>query len=72
MAKGKANSRAAEKKRLAAAKYGMKKTMFSRMVAIKTANLQEDPMAVLPSFKVLLFNHKQSVSTIKIRTFKLK
>ena len=59
MAKGKANSRAAEKKRLVAAKDGMKKTMFSRMVAIKTANLQEDPMAALPSFKVLLFNHKQ-------------
>ena len=53
MAKGKANS-SAVKKSQAAAKYGMKKTNFSRMVAIKTANSQEDPLAALPSFKVCM------------------
>ena len=47
MAKG--NSKAAEKKR---DRIAMQRKMDARVAIVKTANLQDDPLGSLPSFKV--------------------
>ena len=47
MAKG--NSKAAEKKR---DRIAMQRKMDARVAIVKTANLQDDPLDSLPSFKV--------------------
>ena len=47
MAKG--NSKAAEKKR---DRIAMQRKMDARVAIVKTANLQDDPLESLPSFKV--------------------
>ena len=49
MAKGDPNSKAAEKKRQ---RLAMQRKMDARVAIVKTANLQDDPLASLPSFKV--------------------
>ena len=49
MAKGDPNSKAAEKKRQ---RVAMQRKMDARVAIVKTANLQDDPLASLPSFKV--------------------
>jgi len=48
MAKGDPNSKAAEKKRQ---RVAMQRKMDARVAIVKTANLQDDPLASLPSFK---------------------
>jgi hypothetical protein len=50
MAKGKMNLKAAEKKR---DRIAMMRKMDARVAIVKIANDQPDPMAILPSFKVM-------------------
>jgi len=53
MAKGKVNSKAAEKKR---ERLEMQKRVDARIKFVNEANKQEDPLAALPSFKVFSKN----------------
>jgi len=50
MAKGNPQSKAAEKKR---ERIAMQRKMDARVAIVKTANLQDDPLSSLPSFKVI-------------------
>ena len=49
MAKGDPNSKSAKKKQ---ERLAMQRKMDARVAIVKTANLQDDPLASLPSFKV--------------------
>ena len=55
MAKAKANSKAAEKKK---ERLEMQKKVDARIKFVNEANKQEDPLAALPSFKVKLLLKK--------------
>merc|ERR1711997_723495 len=64
MAKGKENSKAAEKKK---ERIALQRKMDARIAIVKTANQQEDPLASLPSFKVFKKNGLEAtLSTIRV------
>jgi len=70
MAKAKANSKAAEKKK---ERLEMQKKVDARIKFVNEANKQEDPLAALPSFKVFSKNGMTlNLSTMRVKDLDTK